>query len=90
MKDSDIATYTARFSDLAILCTGMVPNESKKVEICIWGHSPQIQRNVIVANPHTFDSAKNLAQTLVDHGVRQGFMVPIPEQPKEGGNKKKF
>ena len=40
MKDSDIAAYTAMFTDLAILCQGMVPTESKKVEIFIWGLSP--------------------------------------------------
>lgn len=88
MKDSDIAAYTVRFSDLAILCPGMVPTESKKVERYIWGISPQIQGNVIVTNSLTFDSAKRLAQTLVDHGVHQGFMVPILEQPMERGSKK--
>ena len=90
MKDSDIVAYTTRFSDLAILCPGMVPTKSKKVERFIWGLSPHIQGNVIVANPLTFDTAKSLALTLVDHGVHQGIMVRIPEQPKEGGNKKKF
>ena len=61
MKDSDIAAYTARFSDLAILCPGMVTSESKKVERYIWGLTPPIQGNVIAANPLTFDSAKRLA-----------------------------
>ena len=90
MKNSDIVAYTARFSDLVILCPGMVPTESKKVVRFIWSLSPQIQGNVIDAKPLIFYSAKNLAQTLVNHGVRQGFMVPIPEQPKEGGSKKKL
>lgn len=90
MKNSDIAAYTARFGDLVILCPGMVPTESKKIERFIWGLSPQLQGNVIVANPLIFYSARRLAQTLVDHGVRQGFMVPIPEQPKEGAAKRSY
>ena len=53
IKDSDISAYTAIFSDLAILCPGMVTPESKKVERYIWGPSPQIQGNVIAANPLT-------------------------------------
>ena len=44
----------------------------------------------IVANPSTFYSAKLLAQRLVDHGVRQGTMIPTPEQAKWGDNKRKF
>ncbi|XP_023748177.1 uncharacterized protein LOC111896416 [Lactuca sativa] len=67
MKDSDITAYTARFSDLALLCPGMVTPESKKVE-----------------------SAKRLAQTLVDHGGHQDSTTTITGQPKESGSKKKF
>ena len=32
IKGSDIAAYTARFSDLALLCPGLVTPESKKVK----------------------------------------------------------
>ena len=39
MKDSDIAAYTARFSDLTALCPEMVTLESKKVERYISGLS---------------------------------------------------
>ena len=37
MKGSDIAAYTSRFDDLALLCPGMVTLESKKIErfICV-------------------------------------------------------
>lgn len=86
----DIAAYTTSFSDLAVLCHGMVTPASKKVERYIWGLSPKIEGNVVSTNPFTFDSAKRLAQTLVDHGVRQGFMKVIPEQTKGGDNKIKF
>ena len=39
MKDSDIAAYTTRFSDLSIQCPRMVTSESKQVERYIWGPS---------------------------------------------------
>ncbi|XP_023765551.1 uncharacterized protein LOC111914038 [Lactuca sativa] len=46
MKGSDILSYTSRFSDLAMLCPGMVPTESKKVERYVWGLSQQLQGHV--------------------------------------------
>ena len=81
MKDSNIAVYTARFSNLALPCPGMVTLESKKVERYIWRLTPLTQGNVIAANPLTFDCAKHLVQTLVDHGVRQGSMPAVPKKP---------
>ena len=69
MKGFDISAYTTRFSDLALLCSGMVTPESKKVEMYIWALTPLTQGNVIAANPLTFDNAKRLAHTLEDHGV---------------------
>ncbi|XP_023758419.1 uncharacterized protein LOC111906872 [Lactuca sativa] len=90
MKGSDIATYTTRFNDLAVLCPRMVTLESKKVECYIWELSSQIQGNVVSVNPSTFDTAKRLAQTFVDLGVRQAFTTAIPKQAKGGYNKKKF
>ena len=37
MKGFDIAAYTSRFDDLALLCSGLVTPESKKIERFIWG-----------------------------------------------------
>lgn len=62
MTNSDIVSYTNRFSDLAALCPGMVIPESMKIETYIWGLSPQIQGNVLPSNPTTYDSSKHLAQ----------------------------
>ncbi|XP_023764001.1 uncharacterized protein LOC111912502 [Lactuca sativa] len=36
MKGSDIAAYTSRFDDLALLCPRMVTPEYKKIERFIW------------------------------------------------------
>ncbi|CAH1413024.1 unnamed protein product [Lactuca virosa] len=86
MVGSDISTYTSRFCDLAILCPDMVPLESKNIERYIWGMSPQIQSSVLASKPVTFDSAKELAQSLIDHGARQNSVVALREQPKGNNN----
>ena len=88
MKNFDIVAYTARFSDHATLCPRIVTPQNQKVERYIWGLSTQLQGNVITANPLTFDCPKRLAQTLVDHGVCQGFITTIAEQLKESGKKR--
>lgn len=65
----------------------MITPEAKKVERYIFALSPQIQGTVISANPSTLDSAKRLAQTLVDLRVRQGIITPMLEHPKRVNNK---
>ena len=57
MEGSDIEAYTARFSDMAILCPGMITSDGKKIERLIWGLSPLIQGILIAANPTKFDNA---------------------------------
>ena len=83
MVGSDIVTYTDRFSELAALCPGMITSEKKKIERYIWGLTAPTQGNVLSSNPATFDSAKRLAQRLIDHGVRHSVKVPIPESSRE-------
>ena len=90
MTGPDLATYTTRFSDLSALCPGMVNLKPKKVERYIWGLTPQTQGNVLAVKPLFFDSAKCVAQTLIDHGDSQDSVIVTPEQPKEDGSKKKF
>ena len=63
----------------------MVALESKKIERYIWGLSPQIQSSVLASKPVTFDSAKELAQSLIDHGKHQNSKIPTP-QPQRGNN----
>ena len=86
MNGSNIAAYTARFSDLALLYPGMVTPESKKVKRYIWGLTPATQGNILAAKPLTFSSTKPLAQTLINHGGHQDTMTVITEQPKESGS----
>ena len=90
MKGSDIAAYTARFSDLTLLSPGLVTSESKKVERYIWGLSPPNRGNVLAVEPHTIDSAKHLEQALADHRDSHNLVLAAPEPQKEGSGKRKF
>ena len=90
MKGSDIASYTSRFDDLALLCPGMVTPESKKIERFIWGLTQPTKGNVIAAKPDTYDSAKCLAQTLIDHSDVQEEADTTPEYTEKSGEKRKF
>ena len=83
MTGFDLVTYTARFNDLAALCPTMVNPESKKVERYIWGLSPQMQGHVLASNPITYNSAKRLAQRLIDHGAKQSTITTAANPPRE-------
>ena len=63
----------------------MTAPESKKIERYIWGLSPQIRSSVLASKPDTFESAKELAQSLVDYGGHQNSTVATPE-PQKGNN----
>ena len=89
MKGSEIQAYTTRFTELAVLCPGMVSPEYKKVERYIWGLASHIQSWVTSANPATFESAKALAVRLTDESIRQGARVQGAETPKGENNKRK-
>ncbi|XP_052621623.1 uncharacterized protein LOC128127226 [Lactuca sativa] len=90
MTGSDLAAYTTRFNDLALLCPAMVTPESKKVERYLWGLSSQIQDSVLASRPTTFDSAKELAQQLIDHRSSHVTVPTTSDQAKGGNNKRKF
>ena len=90
MKGSDIAAYTSRFDDLALLCPGMVTPESKKIDKFIWGLTKPTKGNVIAARPDTYDSAKRLAQILIDHSEDLEEAATTPEPTVRSGEKRKL
>ena len=90
MSGMDLEAYTDRFNDLALLCPAMVTPEEKKVERYLWGLSPQIHDSVLASKPTTFESAKELAQQLIDHRASRGIMVATTDQTKGGNNKRRF
>ncbi|KAL7595416.1 hypothetical protein Lser_V15G27933 [Lactuca serriola] len=89
MVGTDISTYTGRFCDLAILCPDMVSPESKKIERYIWGLSPQIQSGVLASRSDTFNSAKELAQSLIDHRNHRNSIIVVQDQQEGNNNRNK-
>ncbi|GJR69786.1 putative reverse transcriptase domain-containing protein [Tanacetum coccineum] len=70
VKGTNVAGYTQRFQELALLCPKMVLDEEEKVERYIWGLPDSIQRNVTSAGPVRLQDAVKLANSLMDQKVR--------------------
>nr|GEZ77761.1 hypothetical protein [Tanacetum cinerariifolium] len=59
LRDINIAAYTKRFNELALLCSDAVPNEKKKVELYIKGLSEIIKGETTSFRPVTLNEAGN-------------------------------
>ncbi|GJW18298.1 putative reverse transcriptase domain-containing protein [Tanacetum coccineum] len=70
VRGNDVAAYTQRFQELALMCTKFLADETKKVDKYISGLPDNIHRNVISARPKTLDDAIELANDLMDQKIR--------------------
>nr|GFA13936.1 hypothetical protein [Tanacetum cinerariifolium] len=59
LRDMNIAAYTERFNELALLCPDAVPNEKKKVELYIKGLPEIIKGETTSSRPVTLNEAGN-------------------------------
>nr|GEV76700.1 retrotransposon protein, putative, Ty3-gypsy subclass [Tanacetum cinerariifolium] len=66
VKGNDVATYTQRFQELALMCTKFLTDETKKVDEYISGLPNNIHGNAISARPKTLDETIELANDLMD------------------------
>ncbi|GJW55927.1 putative reverse transcriptase domain-containing protein, partial [Tanacetum coccineum] len=60
VRGNDVAAYTQRFQELALMCTKFLANETKKVDKYISGLPDNIHGNVMSARPKTLDDAIEL------------------------------
>ncbi|KAI3810829.1 hypothetical protein L1987_20451 [Smallanthus sonchifolius] len=90
MIGDDVAGYTDRFNELAILVPHMVTPEHKKVERYLWSLAPQIRSLVTSSNPMDAKSAITLAFKLRDNAVRDGLFGKETEEGKFGEKRKWF
>ncbi|GKB37080.1 putative reverse transcriptase domain-containing protein [Tanacetum coccineum] len=67
---NDVAAYTQRFQELALMCTKFLTNETEKVNKYISGIPDNIHGNVMSARPKTLDEAIELANYLMDQKLR--------------------
>ncbi|GJS80931.1 putative reverse transcriptase domain-containing protein [Tanacetum coccineum] len=67
---NDVAAYTQRFQELALMCTKFLVDETEKLDKYISGLPDNIYGNVMSARPKTLDDAIELANNLMDQKLR--------------------
>ncbi|GKF39637.1 hypothetical protein Tco_0119698, partial [Tanacetum coccineum] len=67
----NIAAYTERFNELALLCPNVVPNEKKKVELYIKGLPEIIKGETTSSRPTMLNDAMRMAYTLIEQKIQE-------------------
>nr|GEZ51152.1 putative reverse transcriptase domain-containing protein [Tanacetum cinerariifolium] len=70
VKGTDLASYTKRYQELALLCERMFSEESDKIEKYIRGLPDMIHGSVVVSKPKTMQEAIEIATELMDKKIR--------------------
>ncbi|GKA66790.1 putative reverse transcriptase domain-containing protein [Tanacetum coccineum] len=70
VKGTDLASYTQRFQELALLCGRMFPEESDKIEKYVGGLPDMIHGSVMASKPKTMQDAVEFATELMDKKIR--------------------
>nr|GFA00143.1 hypothetical protein [Tanacetum cinerariifolium] len=70
VKGTDLASYTQRFQELALLCGKMFSKESDKIEKYIRGLPDMIHGSVVASKPKTMQEAIEIATELMDKKIR--------------------
>nr|GEW28209.1 putative reverse transcriptase domain-containing protein [Tanacetum cinerariifolium] len=70
LRDMNIAAYTERSNELALLCPDVVPNEKKKVELYIKGLLEIIKGKTTSSRPVTLNEAVRMAHALMEQKIQ--------------------
>nr|GEV88931.1 putative reverse transcriptase domain-containing protein [Tanacetum cinerariifolium] len=70
LRDMNVAAYTERFNELALLCPDAIPNEKKKVELYIKGLSEIIKGETTSSRPATLNESVRMAHALMKQKVQ--------------------
>nr|GEZ45646.1 hypothetical protein [Tanacetum cinerariifolium] len=70
VSGNDVAAYTHRFRELALMCTKFLADETEKVDKYVNGLPNNIHGNVMSARPKTLDETIELANDLMDQKLR--------------------
>nr|GEW87006.1 putative reverse transcriptase domain-containing protein [Tanacetum cinerariifolium] len=70
VRGNDVAAYTQRFQELALMCTKFLVDETEKIDKYIGGLPDNIHGNVMSTRPKTLDGAIELAKDLMDQKLR--------------------
>ncbi|GKA20847.1 putative reverse transcriptase domain-containing protein [Tanacetum coccineum] len=70
VRGNDVAAYTQRFQELALMCTKFLADETEKINKYMSGLPNNIHGNVMSARPKTLDDVIELANDLLDQKLR--------------------
>nr|GFA86236.1 reverse transcriptase domain-containing protein [Tanacetum cinerariifolium] len=70
VKGTDLASYTQRFQELALLCGRMFSEESDKIEKYVGGLPDMIHGSVVASKLKTMQEAIKIATELMDKKIR--------------------
>nr|GFA54025.1 reverse transcriptase domain-containing protein [Tanacetum cinerariifolium] len=70
VKGTDLASYTQRYQELALLCGRMFSEESDKIEKYIGGLPDMIHGSVVASKPKTMQEEVEIATKLMDKKIR--------------------
>ncbi|GJX22011.1 putative reverse transcriptase domain-containing protein [Tanacetum coccineum] len=70
VRGNDVAAYTQRFQELALMCTKFLADETTKIDKYIGGLPDNIHGNVMSTRSKTLDFAIELANDLMDQKLR--------------------
>nr|GFA81014.1 reverse transcriptase domain-containing protein [Tanacetum cinerariifolium] len=69
VKGTDLASYTQRYQELALLCGRMFSEESEKIEKYVGGLPDMIHGSVVASKPKTMQEAIEIATELMDKKI---------------------
>nr|GEZ00865.1 hypothetical protein [Tanacetum cinerariifolium] len=87
LRDMNIAAYTERFNELALVCPDVVPNEKKNVELYIKGLPEIIKGETTSSRLVTLNEAVRIAHVLMEQKI-QSKNERIAEEVSEDSSKK--
>nr|GFD42277.1 reverse transcriptase domain-containing protein [Tanacetum cinerariifolium] len=70
VKGTDLASYTQRYQELALLCGRMFFEESDKIEKYVGGLPDIFHGSVVASKPKTMQEAIEIATELMDKKIR--------------------
>nr|GFB36310.1 reverse transcriptase domain-containing protein [Tanacetum cinerariifolium] len=70
LKGTDLASYTQRYQELALLCGRMFSEEANKIKKYVGGLPDTIHGSVVASKPKTMQEAIEIATELMDKKIR--------------------
>nr|GFB00056.1 hypothetical protein [Tanacetum cinerariifolium] len=86
VKGTDLASYTQRYQELALLCGRMFSEESDKIEKYFGGLPDMIHGSVVASKPKTTQEAIEIATELMDKKIRTFVKCETASKRKNTAN----